>query len=74
MTQRDFRELEIRLPGTPMSQVIALLGRPSQAFSAGDQETWDYHDVAYDPVTGRAVRRLHLWFKRGVVDDIQASF
>jgi hypothetical protein len=71
----DFRKLREQLKGKPASTVVALLGKPAKVYSLGSSgESWDYMNVAYDPVSGRTVRVLEIWFDKGVVHDVTASY
>ncbi len=72
--KHNFRELRAQLKGKPMSAVTALLGKPAAVFSSDSTESWDYMNAAYDPVSGRTVRRLEIWFRSGVVDYLTSSF
>ena len=70
----DFRKLRAQLKGKNMNDVIAVLGKPGNVYTSGTDESWDYSNIAYDPVSGRTVRDLELWFSKGVVDRMNASF
>jgi hypothetical protein len=70
----DFRKLRAQLKGKPMSEVTAVLGKPDQVYTSGATESWDYSNIAYDPVSGRTVRNLEIWFSKGVVDYMSAMF
>ena len=70
----DFRKVRAQLKGKPASAVVALLGKPLKVFTSGATESWDYTNVAYDPVSGRTVRHLAIWLRNGVVDYMNASF
>ena len=72
--KHDFRKLKAELKGKPMTDVTARLGKPDRVFSIGATESWDYSDAAYDPVSGRTVRNLEVWFKAGVVDYMNATY
>jgi hypothetical protein len=71
---RDFRKLRAQLKGKSMSAVAALLGEPASVFSSGKTESWDYRNIAYDPVSGRTVRALAIWFRDGVEAYMEASY
>ena len=70
----DFRKLRAQLKGKPMSDVIAVLGKPDKVYTSGTTESWDYYNAAYDSVSGRTVRDLEIWFSKGVVDYMTATF
>jgi hypothetical protein len=70
----DFRKLRVELKGKPMSAVTAVLGKPGRVYSTGSSESWDYSDIAFDSASGRTVRNLEIWFRKGVVDYMTASF
>ena len=70
----DFRELRTRLKGVPLAQVFAVLGKPAHVFTVGSNESWEYSDAAYDPISKRTVRRLEIWFRDGHEDYMTASF
>lgn len=70
----DFRKLRTELKGKPMSAVTAVLGKPAKVFSTGTSASWDYENAAYDSVSGRTVRNLEIWFLKGAVDRMNASF
>lgn len=70
----DFRKLRAQLKGKPMSGVRALLGKPGAVYTMGSSESWEYTNIAYDPASGRTVRRLEVWFAKGVVDHLKAVF
>ena len=72
--KHDFRKLRADLKGKPAGAVTAVLGKPVRVFSSGTRESWDYENVAYDPVSGRTVRNLEIWFSKGLVDYMNASF
>lgn len=57
-----------------MSAVVSLLGKPAKVFATGSSESWEYSNAAYDPVSGRTVRRLEVCFRNGVVDYLISSF
>jgi hypothetical protein len=70
----DFRKIQDSLQGKTMSRVVAKLGSPAEVQDFGGSESWQYNNVAFDPVTKRPVRELTVWFEAGTVDDIRASF
>ena len=70
----DFRKLRAELKGKTMSDVRAMLGKPGNVFTSTTTEAWDYSNIAYDPVSGRTVRNLEIWFSKGVVDRLSATF
>jgi hypothetical protein len=70
----DFRKLRAQLKGKPMSEVTAVLGKPSAVYTLGPSESWEYSDIAYDSASGRTVRRLEIFFSNGVVDYLKAVF
>jgi hypothetical protein len=72
--KHEFRKLRTELKGKSMSEVAALLGKPSEVYSTGPTESWDYINVAYDSASGRTVRILEVWFSKGVVDYVKAIF
>ncbi|MEO6739519.1 MAG: hypothetical protein ABIP20_04655 [Chthoniobacteraceae bacterium] len=72
--RHEFRALRAQLKGKPMSEVTALLGKPAEVYTSGSTESWDYANIAYDSASGRTVRRLEVWFAKGVVDYITAFF
>ena len=60
--------------GLPVRAVVALLGKPAKVFASGTSESWDYLNAAYDPVSGRTVRRMEVLFRNGVVEYFNTSF
>jgi hypothetical protein len=70
----DFRKLRGQLNGKPGNAVTALLGMPDKVYSLGATESWDYANAAYDPVSGRTVRTLEVWFRSGVVEYLKALY
>ncbi len=70
----DFRKLREQLKGKPGTAVVALLGKPAKVYSLGSTEAWDYPNAAYDPVSGRTVRKLEIWFRNGTVAYMNATF
>ena len=70
----DFRMLRAQLKGKPGSAVVALLGKPVKVYYSGTSESWEYANVAYDPLSGRTVRNLEIWFRNGVVEYMNTSF
>lgn len=70
----DFRTLRARLKGKNGSAVVAVLGKPAKVYYSGTTESWEYANVAYDPVSRRPVRNLEIWFRNGVVDYMNTSF
>ncbi len=70
----DFRKLRADLKGQPASAVVARLGKPGRVYSTGSSDSWDYANIAYDPVSGRTVRNLEIWFRNGMVEYMKASF
>jgi hypothetical protein len=70
----DFRKLRAELKGKTMSDVRAVLGKPGNVFALATSEAWDYSNIAYDPASGRTVRHLEIWFSKGVVDRMAATF
>lgn len=72
--KHDFRKLRADLKGKPMKSVEALLGKPDKVYSIGTSESWDYTNVAYDPVSGRTVRGVEIWFRNGAVEYVKSSF
>jgi len=57
-----------------MRDVVRVLGRPSQVFTLEERETWKYENAAYDPVTGRRVRSLDIFFVDRVVASVNFSY
>lgn len=72
--KHDFRELRPRLKGKSMDEVRAVLGKPSGVYTMGPNESWEYTDIAFDSSSGRTVRRMEIWFVKGVVDFLKASY
>jgi len=72
--RREFRALRAQLKGKPMSEVAALPGKPGGVYTSGASGSWDCTNIAYDSASGRTVQRLEVWFAKGVVDYITASF
>ena len=72
--QSNYRELRKSLPGQSMSQVASRLGQPDSVASFTSSESWQYDDRAFDPISKRTVERLTVWFEKGVVEDVRASF
>jgi len=70
----DFRELERTLKGASITQVFETLGKPKGVFISGPSESWEYADVAFDPVSQRNVHRLVIWFRDGREDYMTASY
>jgi hypothetical protein len=70
----DFRKLQVQLKGKPANTVAALLGKPAKVYSMGATESWDYANIAFDPVSGRTVRNLEIWFRDGLVAYMNASY
>ena len=71
---RDFRKLRQELKGKPAAAVVAVLGKPVKVYTLGSSESWEYANIARDPLSGRTVRTLTIWFESGVVDYMSASF
>jgi hypothetical protein len=72
--EHGFRKLRTQLMGMTMKEVVGLLSRPASIFVDTYSESWDYLNVTYDPVSGRTVRELQIWFNAGVVEDVTAHF
>jgi hypothetical protein len=70
----EIRELQRELRGRTMSEVTARLGRPDKVENFGRNESWSYFNAAHDPVSKRQVRQMTVWFAKGVVDEIRASY
>ncbi len=70
----DLRKLRVQLKDKPMSAVVALLGKPASVYTSATTESWDYNNVAYDSASGRTVRNLAIWFRKGVVERMNATF
>jgi len=70
----NIRTLRAELPGLSMREVVRKIGRPSQVFTIGARETWDYHNIAFDPVTGRTVSFLELVFQDRRVQSVNFSY
>jgi hypothetical protein len=73
-TKQNVRKLRATLPGKPMKTVVGILGQPSQVFTLENREIWDYKDAAYDPVTGRTVRSLQIFYVDRRVDSVNFSY
>jgi outer membrane protein assembly factor BamE (lipoprotein component of BamABCDE complex) len=72
--KQDVRKLRSTLPGKKMKDVVKLLGQPSQVFTFENRETWEYKNGAYDPVTGRTVRFLDIFFIERLVARVNFSY
>ena len=72
--KQNVRKLRSSLPGKKMRDVVRVLGRPSQVFTLEERETWKYENAAYDPVTGRRVRSLDIFFVDRVVASVNFSY
>jgi hypothetical protein len=70
----EFRKLHAQLPGKSIQEVARIMGLPSNVHVSGSSESWDYLDAAWDPVSRRPVRRITVWFKNGVVDELYAAW
>lgn len=57
-----------------MTEVVKILGQPSRVFTLENRETWDYGNAAYDPVTGRTVRSIEIFFVERVVASVNLSY
>lgn len=73
-TKKNVRKLRATLPGKPMTEVVGVLGQPSQVFTLENREVWDYKDAAYDPVTSQTVRSLQIFFVNRQVDSVNFSY
>ncbi len=71
---KDFRKLRAQLRGKSTSEVAAVLGKPASVFVSGTSESWEYLNAAYDPVSGRTVRTMEIWFRKGIVEYFNTSF
>lgn len=72
--KQDVRKLRSTLTGKKMKDVVKVLGQPSQVFTLENRETWEYKNVAYDPVTGRTVRSLDVLFVDRLVASVNFSY
>lgn len=48
--------------GRTKSQILQVLGRPSQTQDLGGMQMWYYNDLTVDPVTGRADSMAQIMF------------
>ena len=75
VTRADVRDLRKTLPGTPMHQVLAILGQPTEVFTLDPQrETWGYREVVKDSLTGRDVKFLEVLFSDRKAQSVSFSY
>jgi len=67
---RDRADLETLVKGKTKQEVLGLLGKPSTT-SGGEFDSWVYHDIARDPITGKTDWFVTIVFGRdGIVSRV----